>query len=572
MPLRMSLVVLAVLSILGATPMQAAEPEIRTGSTVVARQGVVVTVSEPASRVGAEILRQGGNAVDAAVASAFALAVTWPEAGNIGGGGFMLVKPAQGPPVLVDYREVAPAAAGRETFVSDTTALNHRAVGVPGTVRGLALAHKKFGRLPWKALVLPSVKLAQDGFPVSAALAKSVNRVLGTSKNFEELRRVYGKPGGGDWQAGDTMKLPDLAATLEILAEQGPDAFYTGPIARALVQEMQQGKGLIVAQDLANYSAKIREPQHGTFRGHHIYSSSPPAGGIVLIEMLNILEQFDLKKFGRWSPETLHVMAEASRRAYCDRARYLADPQFVSIPERLTTKEYAQELAKTIDLKQATRSASLAPEIPLEPEGASTTHFSVIDKDGMAVANTYTLEESFGSRIVVRGSGFILNNEMGDFNWQPGRTTRSGQIGTAPNIVAPGKRMLSSQTPTMVFAPGRDGEPGRILLITGSPGGRTIINTVTCVVMNVLEFDLPAREAVDAPRQHQQWFPDSLTLESGLHRDHPELAKALQGLGHTVTARTNNTQGDAHTIWIDPKTGEYHGIADQRREGVAAGW
>jgi gamma-glutamyltranspeptidase/glutathione hydrolase len=278
--------------------------------------------------------------------------------------------------------------------------------------------------------------------------------------------------------------------------------------------------------------------------------------------MLNILENFDLAKQGRWSPETVHVMAEAMRRSYCDRARFLGDPEFAKIPAKLTAKDYAKELAKSIDLKKATKSEDLAKDIPLKStEGDSTTHFSIIDKDGMAVANTYTLERSYGSRIVVHGAGFILNNEMGDFNWRPGVTDREGGIGTEPNLIAPGKRMLSSQSPTIIA------KNGKLLLITGSPGSRTIINTVLCIVVNVIDFDMDIQAAVDAPRMHHQWFPDELRLESS--SEHADVIERLQKMGHKVSERS---QGDAHSIWVDPKSGTYHGAADRRVDGKAAGY
>jgi gamma-glutamyltranspeptidase/glutathione hydrolase len=527
---------------------------------------MVVSVSAPASDAGLAALRRGGNAVDAAVTVAFALAVTYPAAGNIGGGGFMLVHPARGKgrPVVIEYRETAPGKATPTMFAKGSSLYGHRVVGVPGTVRGLALAHERFGKLPWKDLVLPAVKLAEGGFTIDAALARSLNKIVGEAKDFAELRRVYGKDGGkAKWQAGDRLVQPELARTLRLIAEQGPDAFYTGPIAAQIVAEMRAGGGLITRDDLAAYRAVERVPVHGTYRGYDVYGPPPPsAGGICLVEMLNTLENFDLRKQGRYTPKTLHLMIEAMRRAYCDRARYLGDPAFVQIPAHLTTPEYGRKLAQGIDPKKATPSEALAKDIPLADEGDSTTHFSVIDRDGMAVANTYTLERSYGSRVVVKGAGFLLNDEMTDFNWRPGHTDRKGAVGTEPNRIAPGKRMLSSQTPTIVA------RGGKVLLVTGSPGGRTITNTVLCVLVNVLDFDMDIQAAVDAPRLHHQWFPDRAMLEK--LGDFAEAVKRLRAMEHQV--RGERQQGDAHSIRVDPKTGIYQGAADRRISGKASGY
>jgi gamma-glutamyltranspeptidase/glutathione hydrolase len=329
---------------------------------------------------------------------------------------------------------------------------------------------------------------------------------------------------------------------------------------------MKRGGGLITHADLAGYAAKVRRPVRGSYRGHDVYAPPPPSsGGTCLVEMLNVLENFDLKKSGRYSPRTLHLMTESMRRAHADRARYLGDPDFVTVPARLTSKAYAKKLAAGIDPNKATRSEEVARDVPLAPEGDSTTHFSVIDGDGMAVSNTYTLEQSYGGKVVVRGAGFLLNNEMLDFNLRPGVTTREGSIGTEPNTIRPGKRMLSSQAPVIVT------RGGRPYLVTGSPGGRTIINTVLCVVVNVLDFDMPIREAVDAPRMHHAWFPDELQVEPALVKRHAKAVKALQGLGHRLAPRPLR-QGDAHSILIDPRTGVYQGAADTRRSGWAAGW
>jgi gamma-glutamyltranspeptidase/glutathione hydrolase len=524
---------------------------------------VVVCVSPPATDVGLAILKSGGNAVDASVAVAFALAVTWPEAGNIGGGGFMMVAAPGTAPTCFEYRETAPAAAKVDLFADGkVTELDHRAAGVPGTVRGLAQAHQKFGKLRWRDVVMPAVDLAEKGFTVDAVLAGGLNRVLANPKTTNaEFKRVYGKPDGSKWQAGDTLILKDLGRTLRAIAEKGADEFYTGAPAELLEKEMKAGGGLITKADLAAYKANERKPIHTTFRGFDVYGPPPPSsGGVALVEVLNILEQYDLKKLGRWSPETAHLMIEAMKRAFADRARYLGDPDFTKIPAELTTKEYAKKLAAGIDLKKSTPSADLAPEIALDKEGNSTTHFSVIDRDGLAVSNTFTLENSYGNRVVVRGAGYLLNNQMTDFNPKPGFTTSKGQIGTKPNLIAPGKRMLSSMAPVLVL---KDGKP---VLVTGSPGGRTIINTVLCVVLNVTEFGMSVEDAVSAPRLHHQWLPDEAQFEGT--KQYPELVTGLKALGHTVA---QHKQGDAHSIGIDPKTGVRTGAADKRLNGKAAG-
>jgi gamma-glutamyltranspeptidase/glutathione hydrolase len=527
------------------------------------RHGMVVAVSPPGAEVGRDILLAGGNAVDAAVATAFAMAVTYPSAGNIGGGGFMLVYPGHGAePVVFEYRETAAAAASSTMFSKTDSIYSHKAVGVPGTVRGMWLAHQRFGKLKWKDVVWPAVRLAEEGFVINDTQADSLNWVVGSSPEFPELQRVFGKNGAPDWRGGDRLVQPDLARTLRLVADHGPDGFYAGPVAEMIVAEMKRGKGIITLADLANYHANERKPVHGTYRGYDVYGPPPPSsGGTCLVEMLNVLENFDLHPQDRWSAATLHLMIETMRRAYCDRARYLGDSDFVSIPHELTDKEYARKLAHLIDRNHATRSEDLARDIPITGESDNTTHFSVIDGDGMAVANTYTLERTYGSRIVPKGAGFILNNEMMDFNWFPGLTTRDGTIGTPANQIAPRKRMLSSQTPTIVA------KDGKVVLVTGSPGSRTIINTVLQVVVNVIDFGMDTRQAVDAPRLHHQWFPDRARFE-GISA-YPDAVAKLRAMGHVVTG---TRQGDAHTIYVDPKTGAITGAEDRRIMGKAAGF
>jgi len=555
-----------------SSPIAGKDP--KTLSEAKGRNGMVVSVSPPATRVGLDILKAGGNSVDAAIAVEFALAVTWPTAGNIGGGGFMMVHPPGGREVVcIDYRETAPEAATETMFDWDDGRHTHKIVGVPGTVHGMATAHERFAKLEWTKLVLPAVRLAEDGFEIDEALARSLNGVLRSKivkegEHHQELVRVYSKPDGAEWQAGDRLVLPDLARTLRRITEQGTDGFYRGETAELLVAEMGRGEGLISKNDLANYRAKARPAIHGKYRGHDVYGPPPPSsGGTCLVEMLNVLERFDLREHERFSARNLHVLAETMKRVYCDRALFLADSDFVEIPGRLTQKSHARRLAEDINLTRATPSETLAPMIQIVDEPPETTHFSVIDADGMAVSNTTTLEGGWGARIVVKDAGFVLNNEMGDFNWFPGHTDRTGRIGTEPNRVRPGQRMLSSQTPTIVA---RNGRP---VLITGSPGGRTIINTSLQMVLNVIEFEMDLPTAMRAARVHHQWFPDKLAYET--HGGHitEDTAAKLRATGHELSARSKSgRQGDAHSIYIDPETGVYHGVADCRTSGLALGY
>jgi gamma-glutamyltranspeptidase/glutathione hydrolase len=558
------LAALALTGTFGLTAARADTAQPTSGTTAEARGGMVVSVSRPASEIGRDVLKRGGNAVDAAVATAFALAVTWPEAGNLGGGGFMVIYPGgKTEPVVIDYRETAPAAASRDMFAKEGTPSSYPMAGIPGTVRGLALAHQRFGKLRWEDVVHPALSLAVDGFAVDEGLVRSLKSGLARSWNYPEFQRVFGKP-DGEWKAGDRLMQPDLGRTLLYITAGGSDGFYKGPIADLIVEEMKRGNGLITAADLAGYQAKERKPIHGTYRGYDVYGPPPPSsGGICLVEMLNVLENFDLRAAGRWSPETLHRMTEAMRRAYCDRARYLGDSDFVKIPSHLTDKQYAKKLAESILPDKATPSGDLATDLNVTAERPHTTHFSVIDRDGMAVSNTYTLEDSFGGKVIVKGAGFLLNNEMGDFNRWPGVTTRGGLIGTPANLVEPGKRMLSSMCPTVVA---RD---GKAVLVTGSPGGRTIINTVLCVVVNAIEFGMPLREAVDSPRMHHQWFPDRLLVEPALADHYGSTLEKLRAQGYEIS-NGRERQGDAHSIGIGPNG--FLGVADRRTSGWAAGF
>jgi gamma-glutamyltranspeptidase/glutathione hydrolase len=531
---------------------------------VASRVGLVVCTSAPACDAGAAVLERGGNAVDAAVATAFALAVTHPAAGNIGGGGFMIVRTPSGDVVAFDFRERAPMRSTPTMYVgtdghidASLTRAGYLAPGVPGSVRGLEMAHRRFGTLPWRDVVMPGVRLAEQGFVVSEGLARSLNAELDRMAPFPASIAAYGKRGGGEWQAGDRMVLPDLARTLRAIASDGGDAFYKGWIADRIAEDMAANGGLITRDDLAVYAAKVRTPVRGSYRGFEIVSMPPPSsGGVALVQMLNILEPLDLSGKGLLTAPAIHLQIEAMRRAYLDRARHLGDPDFSQVPvARLTSKSHAAELARTIDPAKASSSAALGRDIlgPEPPEPDATTHYSVMDSSGMAVATTTTLEGSYGSHVVVKGAGFLLNNEMGDFNRKPGLTDATGTIGTPPNVIAPGKRMLSSMTPTIVT------KEGRVVLVTGSPGGRTIINTVLAVVLGVTEYGLNGREAVALARLHHQWMPDRVTVEEDRLPD--DVVRQLRAMGHdvAVTAR----QGDAHTIWVGPD-GTPHGVNDRR--------
>jgi gamma-glutamyltranspeptidase/glutathione hydrolase len=560
------LVVMRKLLILPLVVLAANAPRAAQDLGVPSRDGLVVCVSAPACDAGASVMTRGGNAVDAAVATAFALAVTHPSAGNIGGGGFMIVRTPSGSVTTFDYREKAPLKSTRTMYLGkdgnidrSLTSTGYLAPGVPGAVRGLAAAHKKFGKLPWKDVVMPGVTLAEQGFRLSPALARSLNSELANGMaKYPASTAAYGKPGGGEWTAGDRIVLTDLGRTLRAIATDGPDVFYKGWIADRIADDMAANGGLITKADLAAYKAKVRAPIRGKYRGFEIISMAPPSsGGVALVEMLNILEPLDLKARGLLTAPAIHLQIEAMRRAYLDRARHAGDPDFSRVPvARLTSKEHARAVASTIDPGKVSDSLELGKDIVAAANGSEpeeTTHYSVLDRSGMAVVTTTTLEGGFGSHVVVKGAGFLLNNEMGDFNKKPGETNATGDIGTPPNQIEPGKRMLSSMTPTMVV---RD---GKVVLLTGSPGGRTIINTVLAIVLGVTEYGLDGRRAVDLTRIHHQWLPDRAVIEEkGI--DDATLAQ-LRAMGHEV--RVQGRQGDAHSIWIAPD-GTPYGVNDKR--------
>jgi len=534
-----------------------------------ADHGMVAAQEATAARIGRDVLRDGGSAVDAAVATAFALAVTHPAAGNIGGGGFMVVRPASGEPVAFDFREKAPAAAAPDMWLVDGQYdaarhhLSHLSVGVPGTVAGLHMAWKKYGKLPWRRLVEPAIQLASEGFVVTHGLAESLRGVLPRMKKHPASIAAFTN-NGMPYKPGDVLLQADLARTLERIAEHGPTGFYAGETAELLAKEMRRGGGIITTDDLAGYRAVAREPIRGTYRGCDILSMPPPSsGGVAVIEMLNILEGYSIREDGFGSAKNLHRYAEVMRRAFADRALHLGDPDHnPDMPlDRLTSKKYADQLRQTIRGDRASVSRPDRFTWPVESE--ETTHLSVVDVDRNAVAMTYTLEHSYGSGIVVPGAGFLLNNEMGDFNPAAGLTTAKGLIGTPPNLTAPGKRMLSSMTPTIVV------KDGQLLMVTGSPGGRTIINTVVQTIVNVVDHQMNAQEAVDAGRMHHQWLPDRMVVERQAFS--PDTLAILKQFGHRLSVR--GKQGSAQVIVLDAKSGVLQGGSDRRRpDGAAAGY
>jgi len=531
--------------------------------------GMVVSQSDIASEVGWQVIKSGGNAVDGAIATAFALAVTHPTAGNIGGGGFIVFRAADGAATTFDFREMAPAGSSPTMWMKDGKYdfdihhNTHRSVGVPGTVAGLHLAWQKLGSKPWKDLVLPAVALARDGFEVSDGLARSLARMLVEPNDFKKYPASVAQfsKNGEPYKAGETLKQADLARTLQRIADRGPAGFYEGETAELIEKEMKANGGLITRDDLKNYQAKERVPVKGTYRGYEVIGMPPPSsGGIAVIEMLNVLEGYDLKANGYGAAQNLHLITESMRRAFADRAQHIADPDFVAgIPvTQLLSKDYATQVRKTINPNKASVSSPTTFTWPTESQ--ETTHLSVVDAKRNAVSMTYTLEYGYGSRIVVPGAGFLLNNELGDFNSAPEMTDGRGNIGTKPNLAMPGKRPLSSMSPTILA------KDGKLFMVTGSPGGRTIINTVLMTILNVVDFGMNAQEAVDAGRMHHQWLPDSLSMERyGFSAD--TIAK-LKAMGHTVVE--GGGQGVAEVI-VMGADGVLEGGVDGRASDGGAG-
>lgn len=540
------------------------------------RRGMVASTNEVASRVGVEIMKRGGNAVDAAIAVAFALAVTHPAAGNLGGGGFMMIRLKDGRTTAIDYREMAPAAAHRDVYLDKNgnliegeggSLIGYRAAGVPGTVRGMELALKKYGsgKLTWSQLVEPARQLAANGFTVTHSLARSLYNSREYLSQYAETKRIYLR-NGKFYGEGELFRQPELAATFSRLQRFGPNEFYTGETARLIAADMKRNNGLMTLDDLRGYVAKERVPVRGNYRGHEIISMPPPSsGGVVLIQMLNILEGFDLSKLNASSSERYHLMAEAMRRAFADRAEYMGDTDFVKVPiAGLIDKAYADKLRATINPERASNSTEVRAGRPAGYESEDTTHFTVVDAEGNAVANTYTLNNSYGSAAMAKGTGILLNNEMDDFAAKPGTPNLYGLIQGERNAVAPKKRPLSAMTPTIVLR-----KDGSLWFTAGSPGGPTIINTVLCIITNVIDYEMNIQQAIDAPRIHHQWLPDELVGEpSGFSSD---TQRALKARGHTLGEL--RYLGDAQGIMIEEKTKMRLGATDPRRsDGLAVGY
>jgi gamma-glutamyltranspeptidase/glutathione hydrolase len=543
-------------------------PAIHPAQTVVAPNGLVVAQEERAARIGIEFLDRGGNAVDAAVAVGFAMAVTYPRAGNIGGGGFMVIHLARDDRNLaIDYRETAPAAASETMFLdaqgnadpekSRDSALS---VGVPGTVAGLALAHEKYGsgKFTLAELIAPAIDLAEKGFQVEDDLADSLPQARERLKRWPATIAIFFN-GDQPMQEGERLIQLDLADTLRAIAKDGPDAFYRGRTAAQIAGAVSKAGGIMSKDDLANYHPIERAVVRGSYRGYDIISAPPPSsGGVHLIEMLNILEGYDLAGLGR--EESLHDMIEAMKRAYADRAVFMGDPDSVKIPvDGLTSKAYAKSLRANIG-PRSTPPADIRPGTAAEFEGRNTTHFSVIDRDGNAVSNTYTLNFSYGLGLVAEGTGVLLNNELDDFTSKPGTANAYGLVGYNANLPGPGKRPLSSMTPTIVL---KDGKP---FLITGSPGGSRIISAVLQVIVNAIDFKMPIGQAVSAPRLHQQWQPEDVYVEPGFA---PDVLEALEKRGHKIVATPPHTSTNS----IEVTAEGYVGAADRRTRGsLAAGF
>ena len=540
-----------------------------------AKHAVVASQHELASKVGVEIIKKGGNAVDAAVATALALAVVYPEAGNLGGGGFMLMRFKDGKSAAIDYREMAPQAANRNVYLDKSgnlikgegsSTIGYRAAGVPGTPAGLEMAFKKYGsgKIKWSEIVEPARKLAQDGYVLSYRLAELFKAYRRNLEQYDDSKRIF-LNGGKFYEEGDVFKQPDLAQTLARIQKDGAKGFYEGETARLIASDMKAHDGLITLEDLKNYQAKERTPLRGTYRGYEVISMPPPSsGGIVLLQSLNMLEKYDLRAMGYNSSEKYHVLTEVLRRAFSDRAEFMGDPDFVKVPvETLISKSYAEKRAATIDLQKASKSSDIGHGEIAGKESMDTTHFTVADADGNAVTNTFTINDLYGSAVTAKGTGVLLNDEMDDFAAQPGKANMFGLIQGERNSVQPKKRPLSSMTPAIVLR-----KDGSLWFATGARGGPRIITTVLQIVINMIDHDMNIQEAIDAPRIHHQWFPDEIITE--LYGMSPDTRNVLEKLGHNFAAKPTNI-ASATGISID-ENGVRFGAIDSRSDGEAVGF
>jgi len=558
--------IITALFILLCLPVLAVSPEAIQG-----KNGMVTSRSALASEVGVAVLKSGGNAIDAAVATGFALAVTYPSAGNIGGGGFAVVRLESGEVVTLDHREIAPGSASRDMYldqngevVKGLSTRSHKASGVPGTVDGLLLLLERYGSKSRKEVLAPAIRLAKKGFPLTRNQAAQFARVLKAMAPYPSSMQKFSKD-GEPYTEGEIWKQPDLAFTLTEISKKGRDGFYLGKVAELIVAEMERGNGEISLDDLSNYRSVWRAPVKGTYRGYEIWGMSPPSsGGILIVQMLNMLEPYDVKEMGWGSAELIHLMVEAERRAYADRAEHLGDSDFYDVPiTMLTSKEYAQKRFEDFDSDKASDSEAIgAGSWPVE--SSETTHFSVLDSTGNVVALTTTLNSGYGSKIVAAGTGILLNNEMNDFSIKKNTPNQFGLIGRAANSIEPGKRMLSSMSPTIVTW---DGKP---FLVTGSPGGSTIITTTLQVIINSIDHEMTLADAVSLPRFHHQWKPDAITY--GRYGISPDTLKVLQQMGHRNFRNISWSRGigDANSILY--RDGVIYGMKDPRNEGAAIGY
>lgn len=559
-------------ALLFAPAVQAQEAAIYSGADrihpVYAENGMVAAQEAVAAQVGVDILEAGGNAVDAGVAVAFALAVTLPRAGNLGGGGFMIIHDAEsGETKAIDYREMAPSSADRDMFLDENgdadstlSRFTGLASGVPGTVAGMQMALDEYGTMSLAEVIAPSIELARDGIIVTPGLADSLKGLERRLKKWPSSEAIFYQADGGFYQPGDRLVQTDLANTLQRIADQGVDGFYKGETAEKIAAAIQAAGGRMTVEDLANYVAVMREPIRGTYRGYEIVSMPPPSsGGVHIVQILNILEEYPIGFLGHNSADTIHLMAEAMKRAYADRSEYLGDSDFVDVPlAELTSKAYAADIRADISLGAATPSRTIKPGDLTGYESNETTHFSIVDKDGNAVANTYTINFSYGSGMVADGTGVLMNNEMDDFAAKPGVPNAYGLLGGDANAVEPGKRPLSSMSPTLVM---KDGE---VFLVTGSPGGSRIITTTLQIIMNVIDHGMNIAEASVAPRIHHQWLPDEIRIEDGIS---PDTIRLLEQRGHDVNVK--NVMGSTQSIMVDKELGLLFGASDPRRVDAA---